>query len=124
MDYFDDLDGYEKGVVARMLLGRLIKQGRLQRSLESREGREIAIPVSMWQLQMLARFSEDVDGPPVTSMDDRALASEPQRQRKCPGQAGAEVGQGGGMQSDEKSTLPIVLRACDLTVLRSDRSSP
>lgn len=60
MDHFDDLNCYEKGVVARMLLERLIKQGRLQASLDIDEGVEIVIPVARWQMQMLAMFSEDV----------------------------------------------------------------
>ena len=89
MDYFDDLSGYEKGIVARMLLGRLIKQGRLQRSLESCDGLEVVIPVTGWQLQMLARFSEGARERSATSKavtaHPRAGAARKQTPRTMPG---------------------------------------
>lgn len=67
MDDFDRLDGYEKGVVARMLLDRLVKQGSLQQSEEGRGEFTVVIPVAMWQLQMLARYSDDSDDPAIRS---------------------------------------------------------
>lgn len=55
----DDLDGYEWGVVARALLERLIKQGRLEERQDQGRPFEIVIPVSHSQLRLLALFSED-----------------------------------------------------------------
>lgn len=57
----DDLDGYERGVVARALLERLIKQGRLEERQDQGRPFEIVIPVSQSQLRLLALFSEDGD---------------------------------------------------------------
>ena len=59
MDDFENLNGYEKGCVARMLLSRLVKQGRFLRSLETHGDIEIAIPLDQWQLRLLAKFSEN-----------------------------------------------------------------
>jgi len=53
-----DLDGYEKGVAARVLLEKLIKQGRLAASPDNDEGVDLVIPLRRWQLEMLAAFSE------------------------------------------------------------------
>jgi len=90
MDDFDDLNGYEKGVVARMLLGRLIKQGCLQRSLESCDELEVVIPVRGWQLQMLAMFSEDARNHSAASKPDavkpRANAARKHRLRTSRGE--------------------------------------
>ncbi|MGI9450363.1 MAG: hypothetical protein ACR2QH_06980 [Geminicoccaceae bacterium] len=58
MTTLDGLTGYEKGVVARALLARLIKQGCLADHTDDDQGLEITIPVKNWQLKLLACFSE------------------------------------------------------------------
>jgi hypothetical protein len=73
MDVFKDLNGYEKGVLARMLLRQLIKQGRLDEQYKEPPRHEIVIPVEQWQLQTLALFSEDAE--PTTLPEKSVLRS-------------------------------------------------
>ena len=58
-----DLDGYEIDVAARVLLERLVKQGRLVASPDSDESVDLVIPLRHWQLEMLAAFSERASHP-------------------------------------------------------------
>ena len=63
---FDSLDGYEKGVAARVLLRDMIKQGLFDERLEDdKQIVEIIVPVQHWQLQLLACFREE-SGPEET----------------------------------------------------------
>ena len=55
---FDDLDGYEKGVVARALLKGLIKQGYLDESPDLLKP-EIVIPIEQDQMKLLSLFADD-----------------------------------------------------------------
>ena len=54
-----DLNGYEKGVVARALINNLIKQGRLERTPGDGAPGEIVFSVHQCHLELLARFCED-----------------------------------------------------------------
>ena len=56
---FEKLNGYEKGVLARALLRRLIKQGRLDQSTDGDMPFEVVISATQWQLELLAKFSDD-----------------------------------------------------------------
>lgn len=58
---FEKLNGYEKGVLARALLRRLIKQGRLDQSTDGEMPFEVVISATQWQLELLAKFSDDSD---------------------------------------------------------------
>ena len=53
------LTSYQKGVVARALLAKLIKQGRLEEPLADDRRFEILIPVSEQMLELLACFCEE-----------------------------------------------------------------
>jgi len=68
---FDDLDGYEKGVVARAFLNNLIKTGCLEKIPSDKSPGEIIILIQKWQLELLARFSEDDRR--MEQTDDREL---------------------------------------------------
>ena len=57
---FDDLDGYEKGLVARAFLDNLIKQGSLEAVPKGGKPGEIVFSVENWHLELLARFSDDI----------------------------------------------------------------
>ena len=56
---FDELGGYEKGAVARALLGNLIKYGRVEKDPIGNSPGEILFSVQQWQLELLAHFIED-----------------------------------------------------------------
>lgn len=58
---FEKLNGYEKGVLARALLRRLIKQGRLDQGKDDSMPFEVVIPATEWQLELLAKFSDDLE---------------------------------------------------------------
>ena len=60
-----DFDGYEKGVAARVLLQRLIEQGRLRASPDSDEGVDFVVPLTRWQLEMLAFLGEHASRRPA-----------------------------------------------------------
>lgn len=59
LDLFDDLGGYEKGALARALIKGLIKQGSLEILPEDQNPGRISISIEGWQLELLARFSDD-----------------------------------------------------------------
>ncbi len=62
---FEKLNGYEKGVLARALLRRLIKQGRLDQTTDNGMPFEIVIPATEWQLELLAKFSDETEDEPI-----------------------------------------------------------
>lgn len=68
---FDDLNGYEKGAVARAFLNGLIKQGYLERMPSDNSPGEITIAIRQWQLELLARFSDD--GREMELIDNREI---------------------------------------------------
>ena len=59
MDAFGDLNGYERGVVARALLRLLIKQASLEKTLDQTHLFEVVIPVTKCQLTLLSCFSNE-----------------------------------------------------------------
>ncbi len=61
LDQFGNLSGYEKGVVARAFLKSLVRQGSLEAAPTDKTPGEIFISVERWQLDLLARFSNDVE---------------------------------------------------------------
>lgn len=67
---FNDLDGYEKGVVARALLQGMIKRGFIEdRPSENGQISEIVIPVEQWQMELLACFSGET-GPAEADLEN------------------------------------------------------
>ncbi|MGI9484487.1 MAG: hypothetical protein ACR2RF_01105 [Geminicoccaceae bacterium] len=71
-EIFDDLSGYEKGVLARALLGELIRQGGSVRDPSDSCPGEISFSIQKWQLELLAHFCKD-DGPEEADDDDEIL---------------------------------------------------
>lgn len=67
----DKLNGYEKGAVARAFINILIKQGYLERFPSINSPGEITFSIQKWQLELLARFSED--GEPMEVVDDKEI---------------------------------------------------
>jgi len=57
---FDELDGYEKGVVARALLKGLIKQGYLEENPDLHKPK-IVIPIEQFQMKLLSLFADNAN---------------------------------------------------------------
>lgn len=68
---FGELNGYEKGAVTRAFLNNLIKQGYLDSILSDNFPGEVSFLIHQWQLELLARFSED--GDPTEGDDDKEI---------------------------------------------------
>ena len=76
-----DLNPYEKGILARWLLGELIERGCVEK--EGPGAFDISINVAHWQLKLLAQFCKGDEAIPDTSqqshLDLGKLLSQAQR---------------------------------------------
>lgn len=70
----DDLSPYEKGVVARWLLGELIGQARIEE--ESSDTLDISVGVPSWQLKLLAQFCGNDEDDRRVEQETRDLHTE------------------------------------------------
>ena len=56
---FERLRAFEKGIVAQLLLAKLIKQGRFEEQADGDRLPDFMISFEKWQLGLLACFSEE-----------------------------------------------------------------
>ena len=73
VEHFDDLSGYEKGVLARALTKSLVKQGHLETIPNEKVPGRINISIEEWQLRLLARLNEDGDDVDDETEDEKEI---------------------------------------------------
>jgi len=69
---FERLHAFERGIVAQLLLAKLIKQGRFEEQADGDRLPDFVISFEKWQLGLLACFSEEAQ----TAREDRPKLQE------------------------------------------------